>query len=547
MAASLPYAIGSQQTVNPFAAQAFQNAMQQAGVMNQQQFQSAMQQSALQSAAAQPNQGQPAETADPLETTAAYGQPKQSKQTFNMGSLNALAQTTPSANFTPTVIPGGAAAQGLTNMFNIGEQRKTQQAIMGLYQQQAAQQQAAQEAAAQQYQQGLASLSSMYTNSGFSPEQASALAFSTMNKLNPAGVSNNVFDPLMQQGLRGQTSATMAQQLGQVAPELANRGQQVVLSPIQQAQAGVITGAPAAAFNQYGAQNNLLENQQKQAQANIEITKAGFAPTVAQQGVTKTAGEIQGQSVDNALKQFELNNAPIKARIDQLKAQGEIDRAAREETNYQQGMELVRNMAANPEMMNNPAMVRGVNAQLAGMGFKYKIEAPTGPKSLQTGKDTRMIVDPNTGMLVTPDAYNQSLTVKEPTVQPSQPQRVNLPPQKAGAPVVKSTQKTSNLINLEGLSPAERAAKIAEVSNQTMSYGERDSMRRKLEIAEARAKRAEEDLKRQQSSDAARKAAAQKTKDIIAMKQALKGQPTKPQPIKLPPVTVGGLSLPRAF
>jgi hypothetical protein len=251
----------------------------------------------------------------------------------------------------------------------------------------------------------------------------------------------SAFQPLADQVVSGQQKDIYAQQAQQVMPNVGETGQPEAISPLQQQQMNIIGGAPAAAFNQYTPQNNMIENQSNVT--GLKEKQRAFGQAVQEQPITikQKQATLEGSQISNAMSKFELENAPVKAQIEQLKAQGQIDEAARKENDYNSAMQLIQETMSNPEAMNDPVVIRGINMRLGLLGVKSTLPEPS--QKIQTvgsGQNT-MVVAPN-GQLVSPQDYNRM--IQQPVVvQQRQPQRTAPVTVKAPAKPANKTTKTN--------------------------------------------------------------------------------------------------------
>lgn len=294
-----------QQTINPFAAQALAQATQGANLQA-----TAQQEAALSQLAMQPNVAQEATRPEVASTgqratMANIRQPRLSNLGFS--ALNAVASQTPQAVYRGGE-PVDVLAQGLTNVFNIREQRQARQDLMGLMQQQqAAAQQAAQQKAAaaavqqQQQLQGLASL-------GYSPDIAAGIVASgqggqVLGQLQ--GLAKNYAD--IQGILQRQQTAQ------RIDPSITNVQQTMPQSPINAA----VVRELLPKFNQFDPTKQLAETTKLAAEA-------ALAAPSAELDVRKKQEDLTGSQIDNYLKPIKAQSELATAEADRLKTAGDI-------------------------------------------------------------------------------------------------------------------------------------------------------------------------------------------------------------------------------
>lgn len=414
-------------------------------------------------------------------------------------------------------------------------QQQQQQQIMDFYreQQQAVLQQ--EQAKQQAEQQKLMSIAQTISDrTGIPLSEAMGVAASDAGQ---ALFTGAYADP-MKQGLAPITANMRSKQLYGIDPNLAKPGQKNPISPIAQSMANVIVGAPDAAFNQFDSMGNKVEFSKAASEANTAAATASVAPQVAVQGVTETATNIQGKNISNALQAFELANAPAKLEIERLKAQGEFDKAALEEDKYTQGMALFNASINDPSILNNPARVRAINGQLAGMGFKGELPEADKPQVVGSGKNT-MVVAPN-GQIVSPQDYNRM--VQQPvTVQPRQQK-----PQGATQTAKpKNVVGGNSLINIDWSKPKALPEAQAQAQQSTIDIGAQRYIegRNRVEANKKKSEQAAAEKKKQTQQQVANN---KKATQIRAQQQQTRRNPQAPINV-VPSFNVGGLTLPRYY
>lgn len=248
------------------------------------------------------------------------------------------------------------------------------------------------------------------------------------------------YQPLADQVVSGQQKDIYAQQALEIMPNVGQAGQPTPISPLQQQQMNIIGGAPSAAFNQYTPQVNMVESQAKVA--DLKEKQRAYGQAVQEQPIEvgKKKADLQGAYIKNALDKFNLENAPIKAEIEQLKAQGELDAAARKESDYNSMMTLVNSLTDAD--FGNPARMRAVNFQLNALGFKGTLPETSNKVQTVGSGATMMVVAPN-GQLVSPQDYNRIIQQPAVTVPQQQPQRTAPVTVKAPVKPANKTTKTS--------------------------------------------------------------------------------------------------------
>jgi len=310
----------AQQSVNPFAAQALQQATAGSGRMAE-----AQQQAALAQLAMNPNVAQT--VSRPEEATTAASQPTRNvanvrqPQFRNLGfsQLNALASQTPQSSFTPQSTIGGNLAAGITSGFNVRQQRQAQQNIMGLMQQQQAaaqqaiqqQQAAAQQKAAleaQQAQQQVAALE----QSGLSPEQALGLVASGQG-----GTALAKLGELVGGGVNRTIAQQDAARALEIAPNLSQRVMEVPLTAAQQLELDALTGGE---FNPYQPVIDLKEGKEA-------LAGAASAAQREQLELEADKADVEAKQLSNQFAPFEESRKRQSSEIEKLEAEGKLQEA----------------------------------------------------------------------------------------------------------------------------------------------------------------------------------------------------------------------------
>ena len=371
--------LNAQQNLHPLAAQALNNALQQSARNSETQYNAALEQLATTpNMAANINSTmEPEESAAPA-TLANQTQPTRLSN-LGFSQLNAIASTTPSASYSPTTIPGGAIAQGLTNMFNVREQRRTQQAMLEMMRRQ---EEAAQVAAMQQRaaaQQQAAQQVTALQQLGYTPDVAVGLVAAGQggNILGKTGgVAENYASQLAALGNRGL--------IEQQVPGLADVNQVAPVSPIDLQFARDVYGQQG--FNQF-------EGLQQQAKTQQELAKADIALPQGQLALEKTRADIAATKTDTSLAPIKAFTEQKKAQIEALKANNELQRAQREERKLQDGEKFLTDLIQNApnmtmaELQNKAAIYSGVYG-----GDKADLAPLIGEvEKLGTGKKQRLV------------------------------------------------------------------------------------------------------------------------------------------------------------
>ena len=329
---------------------------------------------------------------------------------------------------------GNAMAMIQANRANQAQQAQQQQ-LMDFYRQQ---QEAVlqQEQAKQQAEQAkiVQVAGALKQRMGISDNEALAIASSDAAKS-----LFGAYEPLMQQGIAPTVANMQGQQLQAINPALAGGNQAVPITPIQQQQANVITGAPAAAFNQYTPQQNYFETQAKSLDVGKKAQELGQAQALQPLEIKAKAVGIQGSQLDNVRKQFENSVAPINQQIKELEAQGKIDEAAQKRADLEMGRQLLDATLGNLDNLTS-AQRAGVTARLKGMGVNVDIPDVAKPQVVGSGKEARIVAP--SGQLVTMDEYNRIIQQPAVTVPQQQPQRTDPVTVKAPVKPANKTTKT---------------------------------------------------------------------------------------------------------
>lgn len=383
---ALPSVLSGQETINPFAQLALQNALQQSQESAQQQYSSALEQLATTPAMTQQVDSTLKPETNAAPASLANNPNRRGFNNLGFSNLNAYAAATPQLSFTPTTIPGGAFAQGLTNMFNVRESRQAQNNIMQMMQQQqaAAQQQAMAEQQAKQqlFQQKVAGLMGLPY---MTLERATGIVASGQ-----ADQVYGAFKALADAQAANDVGMYRQQQLAQQIPGLARPGQDNPLAPTQQVYANTLIGAPAAAFNQYQPMTNREQFQEQRAKTRLAETQAGAAPQLAAQSIESGAVNIQGAKLDNALKAINNQFAPQQKQIELLVSQGKLDEAQNKQQTLDMAMQTIQSLDFATATPQDIARINGI---LSVAGITAKIPEMKAPEVIKqkTGKNTEAL------------------------------------------------------------------------------------------------------------------------------------------------------------
>lgn len=371
---ALPSVLSGQETINPFAQLALQNALQQSQESAQQQYTSALEQLATTPAMTQ----QVDSTLNP-ETNAAPASlaNNPNRRGFNnlgFSNLNAYAAATPQLSFTPTTVPGGGMAQGITNFYNMQQQRQAQDNIMQMMQQQqaAAQQQAMaeQQAKVLDFQRRVSGLRGI---PGMTDERAMGLVASGQD-----AQIYGAFKSLADAQAMHEAGRFRDQMARQYVPSLAQgAGSPVPINPYEQMYLNTLYGAPAAAFNQYQPMLNRVDLQQKAGSASLTKAEADVAPKKQSLDIAAKEESIRGQKLDNALKAINNQFAPQEKQIALLLSQGKVDEAATKKANLVMAREALANLDYTTATEQD---INRINGLLAISGITHKIPLPTAPE-----------------------------------------------------------------------------------------------------------------------------------------------------------------------
>lgn len=313
--------LASQQTINPFAEMALRQATEGAAQTARAQEEAALSQIALNPNIIQQASRPEVATTGQAATTVNVKQP----QLRNLGfsQLNALASQTPQVSFSPTDQPGGALAQGISNLFNVREARRSQAALGEILQQQQAAQQAALEqrqqaaqvqaaAAAQKQQDQLTGLQAL----GYNPQIAAGIVAS--------GQADEMFAGLSAiaeaQGDVGAANVFRGYATG-IAPSLADPRQTAPIDPISQRALEIGGGGD---FDQFGPTKSFAE-------AKIDLAEAAAAPVGEQVALEKAKADLEAVELSNQFKPFKEQRERQAAEIQKLTAEGNLQEAAKKE------------------------------------------------------------------------------------------------------------------------------------------------------------------------------------------------------------------------
>lgn len=431
MASTQDFLFG-QQSINPFAQQALQTALQSGDAQAQAQYQAA-----LGTGLTDPRIAQ-AQTNAMTPTLPAS---RANQQNLNFGSLAALASATPQYGFTPQATPDAAVGAGVTSAANFQQQVQAQRQIADIINQQQqailAEQQARQQQAQTQAQQTFAGLKKAL------PDQSDETILALIAAGKAPDILNAVYNPLASQFGKGLAGVALNQQLTGVDPVLGTpqgatiardaKGNAIGIAPLtpaQQAQAGMLVGGD---FNQFQPTINLAEAEKTKALATEEATKAKAAPQLQAQELTQGELTIQTSRLGNALKNVELQLAPMEASIKQLEAQGKLDEAALKRSQMAEVQGFLSGITAGDLAKATPQDVAIMNAKLKAFGIDASFPVPEAPKTIavKTGKDTQDIytINPQGGLspLVIGGKPQQPAGIAAPTPQAKPAPTVRIP------------------------------------------------------------------------------------------------------------------------
>jgi hypothetical protein len=441
MASTQDYLFG-QQSINPYAQQVLQQSLQSGDAAAQAQYQAALSSGLTDPniAAAQTNAMTPTLPAN-----------RANQQNLNFGSLAALASATPQYSFTPQATPDAAVGAGVTSAANFQQQAQAQRQIADIINQQ---QQAI--IAEQQNRQATAERLAMQQMEGLKaafPGASQQTLLGIMASGKAGDVLNEYFNPYAKQQGLGLQAGLQGQQLTDLNQSLAQPGQSIPISPVQQAQAGTIVGGK---FNQYEPMVNKAAAEQQIGIGTEATVKArGAAPLQAQE-ITKGDLAIQTAQLDNFRKNTENSFLEAENRIKLLEAQNKLDEAGRARQKLDEGRALLARLTPEALAKATPQELGVFNAQLAANGIDAKIPIPEAPKTIavKTGKDTQDVYTLGAGGQLQPLVIGGKPV--QPVVQQGQPQ-----------PAVKATAQATRTIKAAPANSDPRFARISALKQKS--------------------------------------------------------------------------------
>jgi hypothetical protein len=374
MASTQDYLFG-QQSINPYAQQVLQQSLQSGDAAAQAQYQAALGSGLTDPtiAAAQTNAMTPTLPAN-----------RANQQNLNFGSLAALASATPQYSFTPQATPDAAVGAGVTSAANFQQQAQAQRQIADIINQQQqaviAEQQNKQATAERLAAQQVGALKAALPGVG----DDVILGIVASGKAD--GILNSYINPYAEQQGLGLRAGLQGQQIQGINPGLANPGQSIPISPLQNQQVQTLTGRE---FNQFAPMVDKAKAEQAIAAGTQARIAASAAPQVQAQELSKGGLAIQSAQLDNFNKNVQNSFLEAEKRIGLLETQGKLDEAGQARQKLAEGQALLGSIT--PEMLSKatPQELELLNAKMSVFGINAKIPTPAAAKTIavKAGKD----------------------------------------------------------------------------------------------------------------------------------------------------------------